>query len=96
MDRLARNAMLAREAGMSYGKWKALQPVVEVEKQEPENMAICEWCKKPFKKRNHKRFCNYDCRVQAYAEKNRQINAEMQRRWRQRQKEDKDEKTAEV
>ena len=89
MDRLARNAMLAREAGMTYGKWKALQPVVEVEKPDvPKDMVICEWCKKPFKQRCHKRFCNDECRVQAYATKQREYNAEMQRRWRQRQKED--------
>ena len=89
MDRLARNAMLAREAGMTYGKWKALQPVVEIEKPDmPKGMVPCEWCRKPFFKKSNKRFCNDECRVEAYAAKQREYNAEMQRRWRKRQKED--------
>lgn len=82
---------------MSYGKWKALQPVVDIEKPDvPDGMVTCEWCRKPFKKRNHKRFCDDYCRTQAYAEKQKKYNAEMQRRWRQRQKEGKtNEKTTE-
>lgn len=87
--------MLAREANMTYGKWKALQPVVDVEKQKLEGMAICEWCRKPFRKRNHKRFCDDQCRIEAYAAKQRMHNAEVQRRWRQRQKEENNEKETE-
>ena len=66
MDRLARNAMLARQAGMSYGKWKALQPRIPVEKMAPENWIECEWCGKPFRPRGGKRFCDLDCRDRAY------------------------------
>jgi hypothetical protein len=34
MDNLARNAMLAKQSGLSYGKWKAMQPIVEIKKPE--------------------------------------------------------------
>ena len=70
MDRLARNAMLARQAGLSYGKWKALQPIVPVEKKPiPEGWKECERCGKPFKPGPRQRFCELYCRVQAYEEK---------------------------
>ena len=50
MDSLARNAMLARQAGMSYGKWKALQPREEPkEKPLPEGWVKCQWCGKAIK-----------------------------------------------
>ena len=42
MDRLARNAMLAKQAGMSYGKWKAMQePVKTVQKEEKHYCLNC-------------------------------------------------------
>lgn len=64
MDRLARNAMLARQAGMSYGKWKAMQPVVPIVKEEkeiPENWKTCPVCGTRFPPKSNKRFCNYEC-----------------------------------
>lgn len=65
MDRLARNAMLARQANMSYGKWKAMQPVVEVVKPEiPEGWSKCEECGVAFKPKRSKRFCDVTCRMQ--------------------------------
>ena len=85
MDNLARNAMLAKQANMSYGKWKALQPVVSAEKPEtiPEGWKLCEYCKKPFKPFNGmQRYCEYSCREKGYYE--RQI--ETQRRYRERKK----------
>ena len=66
MDRLARNAMLAKQANMSYGQWKALQSETPTEKPKedvaPEGMRLCEECGKPFKARSNKRFCEYACR----------------------------------
>lgn len=80
--------MLARQANMSYGKWKALQPVVEIKEPDmPEGYRNCEWCRYPFKKRNGKRFCSDDCRIAAYAVKQKKYNADAQRRWRKRKKE---------
>ena len=74
MDRLARNAMLARQANMSYGKWKAMQPIVEVDKDAvPEGWRVCEWCGKAFKPKTKKkqRFCDFVCQRYAYFAKNK-------------------------
>ena len=83
MDRLARNAMLARQAGMSYGKWKAMQPVVNVKemKELPEGWIKCECCEKPFKPfSGNQRYCEYMCRERGYAEKMRQQQYEYRQR----------------
>lgn len=77
MDRLARNAMLARQAGMSYGQWKALQPVVVPEKK-PEGWPRCEYCGTAFKPFHGKRFCNWECANAARYKK----RAEYMRRYR--------------
>lgn len=70
MDKLARNAMLARQKGMSYGQWMALQPVVQVEKTIPEGWRACERCGKPFDGKNKtRRFCDVICQREAYFEK---------------------------
>ena len=67
MDRLAKNAMLAKQAGMSYGKWKAMQPRVEVDAPAiPDGWRPCEYCGKAFKGKNGKRFCDIECRTIAY------------------------------
>lgn len=69
MDNIARDAMLARQAGLSYGKLKAMQPVVEVEKNKiPDGWIPCEWCGKPFAPKSRKRFCEIGCRTEAYRE----------------------------
>jgi hypothetical protein len=58
--------MLAKQAGMSYGKWKALQPIVPAKKNDiPEVLSPCEWCGKTFKPRKNKRFCGSSCRDKA-------------------------------
>ena len=41
MDRLAKNAMLAKQAGMSYGKWKAMQQPVKIA---PKEKHCCLYC----------------------------------------------------
>lgn len=69
MDRLARNAMLARQAGMTYGKWKAMQYVPpkpeEPVKVEPRNEfeVKCQNCGKLFLKKNHRKklYCDELC-----------------------------------
>ena len=71
VDRLAMNAMLAKQAGMSYGKWKALQPIVAVEQNAvPKGWQKCEECGVAFPPRGKKRFCDSVCRRTSY-EKNR-------------------------
>lgn len=47
MDNLAKDAAAALAAGMSYGKWKAMQDPVKIEEPNPdeipEGYKICEW-----------------------------------------------------
>lgn len=65
MDNLARNCMLAKQANMSYGKWKALQPIVPYEKKEviPEGWKKCLRCGKVFKpSKNAQKYCDIWCR----------------------------------
>ena len=68
MDKLAKDARKAKQAGLSYGQWKAMQPRVTVKKQEiPDGWQACECCGKPFKpKGGGQRFCDIDCREKSY------------------------------
>ena len=85
MDRLARNAMLARQAGMSYGKWKALQPIVKVEEKPiPEGWRKCEYCGKHIKKKQGRKFCDIYCREQAYKPRRNELNREQARKYREK------------
>ena len=55
-DKLAQDAAAALAAGMSYGKWKAMQDPVKIYKKqdlEP-GWKLCAWCGKPFKIKNNK------------------------------------------
>lgn len=85
MDNLARNAMLAKQANMSYGRWKAMQPIVPIEqkKEIPDGWIKCGYCGKPFKPKNpQQKYCEYACRERGYAEK----ESEIQRRYREKRK----------
>ena len=82
MDNLAREAMLARQAGMTYGQWKAMQPKqTEVKKEIPEGWIECEYCGQPFKKSYGKRFCDIYCRTKAYEPKSKVMQADYRKRW---------------
>ena len=75
MDNLARNAMLAKQAGMSYGQWKALQPRVDPAKpKKSEWERVCPWCGKTFIKKDHRTqtYCEFFCREEAQKERDRQ------------------------
>lgn len=67
MDNLARNAMLARQAGMSYGKWKSLQPIVPILKPEiPEGWKKCAGCGIAFfTKKGNAKYHDEACRLRA-------------------------------
>ena len=84
--------MLARQAGMSYGKWKALQPVVITEARPiPEGWKPCEYCGKPFKpKGGGQRFCDPGCRDQAYEKRGNQKRAEYMRGYRDKKMSEED------
>jgi hypothetical protein len=69
MDNLAMNALLASQAGMSYGQWKALHPVTietdNVPKNKPDMMElVCLNCGKKFlamQNRKNRKYCNPAC-----------------------------------
>lgn len=87
MDNLARNAMLARQANMSYGKWKAMQEPVKIEKKAiPDGWIVCECCKKPFKPKTKRpqKFCGAGCQWQAYIENNREKRSAYMKEYRAR------------
>lgn len=77
MDNLSRNALLASQAGMSYGKWKALQEIVVPEKKVlPEGWRLCPLCGKEFTGRKNKRHCSKECQLEHYNAKRRKTNKE--------------------
>lgn len=87
MDNLARDAMLAREAGMTYGRWKAMQkPAKPVKKEIPEGWKECPQCGKLFKAAQKKKYCNIECRTIAYRPKARAA----MRKYHAKRKEQKD------
>ena len=74
MDNLTKQAVLARRAGVSYGKWMAMNAPAEIEKKIPEGWPICKYCKKPFKPRSKRQrvFCDVVCQQQEYYETHRE------------------------
>lgn len=92
MDNLARNAMLARQANMTYGKWKALQyqeqPKPEKKSDLPEGWLRCEWCNTPFKPKTKRKqmFCQAYCQQRACYERNHEKKIERMRRYREKKK----------
>ena len=69
-DKLMQEARQALAAGMSYGKWKAMQPRADLSKPAiPADWKPCAYCGKYYKPKNGKRFCDVPCRVAAYNEK---------------------------
>lgn len=74
MDRLSRESCEALAAGMSYGKWKALQAPMEVTIPEPDgNRSICQHCGKVFYQKGGKRrkYCDDKCSKDAENERSR-------------------------
>ena len=88
MDNLARNAMLARQANMSYGKWKAMQEPVKIAPKSklPEGWIRCEWCRTPFKLKTKRlrKYCDIGCQRQAYLSNNREKHNAYAREYRAR------------
>lgn len=74
-DKLAQDAAAARAAGMSYGKWKALQSnLVERKKEIPDGWLVCQYCGKQFKPKTKRpqMYCEVYCQKQAQEERDRQ------------------------
>lgn len=74
VDKLAQDASKAIAAGMSYGKWKAMQQPVASTKSLPEGWKICPQCGKAFRSTCGKKYCEEYCRKQAYYEKERELD----------------------
>ncbi len=84
MDKLAWEAAQALACHMSYGKWKAMQPIVPVQPRKiPDGWRLCEHCGKAFPPKQGQRFCDLTCRNKAYESKAK----EMQKAWYRKNKE---------
>lgn len=73
-DKLSRENSQALAAGMSYGKWKAMQPVVPIEPKPPKEIyfeRICEHCGCTFIRHDCKqvKYCGDRCRNAAFRKK---------------------------
>ena len=70
MDNLDKDVAKAKKAGMSYGKWKALQPQKKVKKtdftlDEKVELHYCINCGKPIPHWDkRKRICSPECRYE--------------------------------
>lgn len=66
VDKLSREATAALNAGMSYGKWKAMQAPVVIPADLTSKTA-CEHCGKLFANRDkrHRKYCDDSCRIAA-------------------------------
>ena len=80
MDRLSRDAMRARQAGVSYGKYiamKAEEPEIEAEDEIPEGWIKCKFCGRPFKPYDKRMlYCDSICRQKSNAPRNRERRRE--------------------
>lgn len=87
-DKLAQDAAAALAAGMSYGKWKALQAEGAIERKLPEGWRVCAHCGKPFKPTNNavQKYCEYSCQRAAADERSREKAAQRQQAYRERKK----------
>ena len=96
MDNLAKDAAAALAAGMSYGRWKAMQenPVAVKKKDEtPENWKVCPHCGKSFKPRKGCRqiYCEFYCQQAAQEIRRSEKNRERQQKYRDRKKAEREE-----
>ena len=85
MDKLSQDAAKAKASGLSYGRWKALQPV-PVKKMEvkiPDNTKKCLYCGKAFvPHKGNQKFCEAYCQKEAAKERVREMKAEWMRKKR--------------
>lgn len=77
MDKLSSDARKARAAGMSYGQWKATQPIVKaLPRKIPGGyrVQVCEHCGCEFmvSGERKRKFCSDDCRMRTYEKRQQQ------------------------
>ena len=79
VDALAMDAMKAKQAGMSYGQWKAMQPPQKEKPKTIENgWLVCEYCGKLFKPKTKRpqKCCEVFCQQRASWEREAKKKAE--------------------
>ena len=87
MDNLSRCAMLAKQKGLSYGRYMALYGHTLPKKKEesiPEGWRKCLYCGKLFKPKPGQKYCDLYCRQQAYAPKEKEIKRDYMKEDRER------------
>lgn len=76
MDHLAQDAMRALQAGMSYGKWKAMHPHTgdsPITSVQGYAVRKCAVCGKEMPDEGHfRKYCTPECSYQAVKKKNRE------------------------
>lgn len=74
MDNLTMNAIQCKAAGVSYGQWKAMNPVTKaIEIDECLVEKSCAYCGKQFKTKNKRKvFCCEECCHNAQLAKQRE------------------------
>ena len=87
MDKLAWENAQALAAGMSYGKWKAMQDPVRIEKKTPEGWTKCKHCGELFEPKKGKIYCDDYCRYMGTRERYKEANRLSHQRRRERLKE---------
>ena len=82
MDNLAKEAVIARSSGMSYGKWKAMQTPTKIEPKVDPNIRKCLNCGNEIIQRGNRvriycdAYCGSQYRDRQYKERNRRENAD--------------------
>lgn len=80
-DKLTQENAQALAAGMSYGKWKAMQPVVAREQKPTKptyNVQKCEYCGVEFidGANSKRKYCTDQCCKNAWSKKRREMRGE--------------------
>lgn len=72
-DQLSLDAAEARKAGMSYGKWKAIQGAQNVQRKDHDT-ARCEFCGTLIRlnPKCRRQFCDERCRSEFYNQRKRE------------------------
>ena len=90
IDILALEAAAAKEANMSYGKWKAMGGKIDPDVDRPllKGWHKCRRCGKPFKPKKGCRqlYCHPDCQYEAQKDRNRDKNRERARAYQARKR----------
>lgn len=78
IDNLAKDAMAAQAAHMSYGNWKALHPETkdkDVDRPALPGTKLCPECQRWFATRDkRKKYCSEDCAIAAYYRRANEYN----------------------